>query len=787
MGLRTLARRIRGVAIVGFALVLGACGGGGGGSSPAPAPRPTVTLSANAAQITEGESVQLTWTSTNAASCTASGGWTGALATSGTQTVGPLTQTTNFVVTCTGSGGTASDSGLIAVLSLIPQVTLQATPSIVRGDQTSLLTWTSTTMTSCEASDSWSGSRPTSGSQTVGPFTAGTVSQFTLVCEGPRASLGTGAVVVARVGANQPPVADAGPDRSAGSADRVDLSGLLSHDDFTIVSGAWTQVAGPAVALGPGNGPLDARFTAPIVPVDTVLTFALTVTDDEGLAGAPDTVDITVLPPPPQVMISGFISYERIPHAAPGLGLNYANQQFVQVDDVLVEVLNAATQNVVASGTFPGNFQLEVPGNTNLRLRATAVMSRQAPEPLPHWQISVRDLDDSGAPIGAVYSYTGPIFNSGVGGVHTLEIPSGWNAAGQLTGSRDAAPFAILDAIHGTLVRLLALDPMPDLPPLIVDWSPTNRGGDTFFTRSILGAPRIVLAGEADVDTDEYDPSVIRHEFGHFVMFSVSRNDSQGGAHAFDERVDMRIALGEGFATAFGALTAGDSVYRDSFGFGQHSSGFFDINVDSQLVEGWYSETSVQEMLWDLDNLPALWQVLNGPLRDGDALTSAFALFSGVKQLRPDLAPTVQALLSAEGMVAATIDPYGTTETNNAGSANVLPVYRQIALGNTVQVRSTNEFGVGNKLSTHRFLRLNVPSAGNVRFRASAAVGRDVDMLVYRRGVSLGPSPGPANEDFSLVLQPGDYVVDVYDCGNADCNDSVTPGPVDITVSVTTN
>jgi hypothetical protein len=60
-------------------------------------------------------------------------------------------------------------------------------------------------------------------------------------------------------------------------------------------------------------------------------------------------------------------------------------------------------------------------------------------------------------------------------------------------------------------------------------------------------------------------------------------------------------------------------------------------------------------------------------------------------------------------------------------------------------------------------------------------------MLVFRRGLSLGPNHGPANEDFSLFLQPGDYVVDVYDCGNADCNASVSPGPVDITVTVTTN
>jgi len=787
MGLRTLTLRVRDAAIIGIVLVLAGCGGGGGGGSQPPAPAPTVSLSANVAQVEEGGSVQLTWSSTGATSCTASGGWSGPLALSGTQTVGPLTQPTNFVVTCSGPGGTASNSGLIQVSVPTPQVTVEAAPSIVRGDQTSLLTWTSKTMTGCEASGSWSGSRPTSGSETVGPFTPGTLSQFTLICTGPRTSLSAGAFVIARIGTNQPPVADAGPDRTRGSAERVDLSGVRSQDDYTIVSGVWTQVAGPSVVLGPGNGVLDARFTAPIVAADTVLTFALTVTDDEGVTGAADTVDITIRPPPPLVTITGFVSYERVPHDAPGRGLSYSSQSFDVVTDVLVEVLDAATQSVVASGSFPGNFQFDVPSTTDLRLRATAFLSRQAPEPLPHWQISVRDLDENGAPLGAVYSYTGPIFNSAVGGAHTLAIPSGWSIGGQLVGPRHAAPFAILATIHGTLDRLLALEPAPDLPPLLIDWSPTNRGGETFFTRSAGGTPRIILAGEADVDTDEYDPAVIRHEFGHFVMYGVSRSDSQGGAHSFDERVDMRVALSEGFATAFGALTAGDSQYRDSFGPAQASSGFFDIGGDSLLVEGWYSETSMQEILWDLGNLPALWQVLTGPLRDTDAMTSAFALFTALKQLRPDLAPTLELLLSAERIVATTIDAYGTTELNNAASPNVLPVYTPLALGGSVQVRSTNEFGVGNKLSTHRFLRLNVPAAGNVRFRASAVAGRDVDMLVFRRGQSLGPNPGPANEDFSLFLQPGDYVVDVYDCGNADCNPSVTPGPVDITVSVTTN
>jgi hypothetical protein len=102
-------------------------------------------------------------------------------------------------------------------------------------------------------------------------------------------------------------------------------------------------------------------------------------------------------------------------------------------------------------------------------------------------------------------------------------------------------------------------------------------------------------------------------------------------------------------------------------------------------------------------------------------------------------------------------------------------------------VISSNQLGTGNKLSTHRFLRLNVPTTTNVRFQASAGVGRDPDLQVFHRGELLSPASGPANEDFTLLLQPGDYVLDAYDCGNAECNPNVTPDTVTITVTATAN
>ena len=70
-------------------------------------PVPTATISASPTSIVSGQSSTLTWSSTNATSCTASNGWSGAKATSGTQSVSP-TVTTTYSITCTGAGGTSS-------------------------------------------------------------------------------------------------------------------------------------------------------------------------------------------------------------------------------------------------------------------------------------------------------------------------------------------------------------------------------------------------------------------------------------------------------------------------------------------------------------------------------------------------------------------------------------------------------------------------------------------------------------------------------------------------------
>ncbi|MEZ5564859.1 MAG: hypothetical protein R3F24_04785 [Gammaproteobacteria bacterium] len=58
---------------------------------PPPPPPPAVTLSVSPQMIDSGQAATLSWSSSNATGCVASGGWSGNRNTVGTETTGPLT------------------------------------------------------------------------------------------------------------------------------------------------------------------------------------------------------------------------------------------------------------------------------------------------------------------------------------------------------------------------------------------------------------------------------------------------------------------------------------------------------------------------------------------------------------------------------------------------------------------------------------------------------------------------------------------------------------------------
>ena len=159
-----------------------------------PPPLPSVDLKANGSNgpitIPSGSSADLSWTSTNATSCNASGDWSGSKNISGgSEPTGSLTSPKGYTLTCTGSEGEVSDSVTVNVPGgdPTPTVDLKANgsngPITIPSGSSADLSWTSTNATSCNASGDWSGSKNISGgSQSTGSLNSNSL--YSLTCTG---------------------------------------------------------------------------------------------------------------------------------------------------------------------------------------------------------------------------------------------------------------------------------------------------------------------------------------------------------------------------------------------------------------------------------------------------------------------------------------------------------------------------------------------------------------------------------------------------------------------------
>jgi uncharacterized repeat protein (TIGR03803 family) len=99
------------------------CTGAGGSASASAslavstAPAPTLTLSVSPTSITVGQSVVVTWSSTNATACAASGAWSGTQATAGSVNETPsVTGTATYTLVCSGAVSPAATSSAMVIV-----------------------------------------------------------------------------------------------------------------------------------------------------------------------------------------------------------------------------------------------------------------------------------------------------------------------------------------------------------------------------------------------------------------------------------------------------------------------------------------------------------------------------------------------------------------------------------------------------------------------------------------------------------------------------------------------
>jgi phospholipase C len=155
-----------------LSVYLGACAGSSGTAADPPAPAPTVSIQAAAAQIPLGQSVVLTWKSTNAITVSIAPGISAtALPLSGSASVTPGS-TTTYTITATGAGGTASSAVTVTVSAPppAPTVTLAAAPTTITTGGTATITWTSSNASNVSIDPSvGTAPLPLSGSASVTP------------------------------------------------------------------------------------------------------------------------------------------------------------------------------------------------------------------------------------------------------------------------------------------------------------------------------------------------------------------------------------------------------------------------------------------------------------------------------------------------------------------------------------------------------------------------------------------------------------------------------------------
>lgn len=485
-----------------------------------------------------------------------------------------------------------------------------------------------------------------------------------------------------------------------------------------------------------------------------------------------------------QVTVSGLVTYDRVPHYANHIGLNYTATQVMPVRGALVELLNSSGSIIATTSTDgAGNYALSAPQNTLVKVRVKAeLLQTQSPT----WNFKVTD-NTSG---NAIYALTGSTVTSGSGNSRRdMHAASGWTGAAY-TATRAAAPFAILDNIYNAAGRLSAAGNLANLTPLELRWSTNNKTAEGSVSLGEVGTSyfdgddnAIYILGDANNDADEYDSHVISHEWGHYLEQNLFRGDSPGGSHAQDDVLDMRVSMSEGFANAFSAMLLDDPYYADAFGVGGGDGFYIDVSSRNNTLQGFYSEASIGSIFYNYylssnnktgrDFSPILHVLSDSSYVENDAVTSIYLFYAQLKALLPDQAAEFNDLMLEQEIFGT--NEYAENESNDAGYAEGLPLYKTLQPnGTVVNICSSARFGKYNKYANSQLLVLNIAQAKSYSFSLAqsggAAVASKPEMIVYKRGafVKWFSNTVTGQTTGRVDLVPGIYIVEAYDDNNLD-------------------
>lgn len=488
--------------------------------------------------------------------------------------------------------------------------------------------------------------------------------------------------------------------------------------------------------------------------------------------------------PSTKVTVSGNVSYDFIPHDPISFGLDYTAISTKAVTSMRVDLLGEGDQILETSMTdAEGYYRFELDQDQSVKVRVSASLSVDNGK---SWSFTVRD----NLAEGKVYRLESDWVTATSDMTLDLHAASGWSAQGY-SASRQAAPFAILDTLQLATTKLIATDAEISFPNLDVFWSVENK--TTLGQRDVghIGAtqyvssdqPAIFVLGEADKNTDEYDQHVILHEFGHYFEDQFSRYDSIGGVHAFDEKLDPRVAFSEGFSHAFAAMILGDPIYRDSKGHAQQSGFGVDLENDLTAQTGWFNEVTIASIIYDVfDEHPdygdhisggfdAIYKTMTSEAFMSSNFFSTIYSFSEALTTVTDVDPIDLNILLTDRAITG-FGEAGQGERNDGGISSSLPVYKVLSVDQpSAQICSVSGAGNFNKLGNREYIRLDIPRRDTYSLTVTSIEGqqeRDPDFLIWQSDdlIAKVETVQSDADRFTGALEAGVYILEAYDFFN---------------------